>query len=77
MTPGSILHRSFVNFVCFQGDFLDTYHNLIMKGVMAYRWLNKYCSNAKYIIKVRQTMFDIMMTYIIEMEMEMEMVVYY
>ncbi|XP_045159394.2 beta-1,3-galactosyltransferase 1-like isoform X1 [Mercenaria mercenaria] len=35
-----------------QGDFIDDYHNLTYKGVMAYKWLSEKCRNAKIILKV-------------------------
>jgi beta-1,3-galactosyltransferase 1 len=35
-----------------QGDFIDDYHNLTYKGVMAYRWLTEKCRNAKIVLKV-------------------------
>ena len=34
------------------GDFLDSYHNLTVKGVMGYRWVSKHCSNARHILKI-------------------------
>ncbi|XP_045166401.1 uncharacterized protein LOC123529893 [Mercenaria mercenaria] len=35
-----------------QGDFIDDYHNLTLKGVMAYKWLTERCRNAELILKV-------------------------
>ena len=35
-----------------QGDFIDDYHNLTLKGVMAYKWLTERCRNAKIVLKV-------------------------
>ncbi|XP_060591470.1 beta-1,3-galactosyltransferase 1-like [Ruditapes philippinarum] len=35
-----------------QGSFNDTYHNLTLKGVMAYKWLSERCKNAKFILKI-------------------------
>ncbi|XP_053394423.1 beta-1,3-galactosyltransferase 1-like [Mercenaria mercenaria] len=35
-----------------QGDFIDSYHNITYKGVMAYKWLNEKCRNAKTVLKV-------------------------
>ncbi|XP_053407386.1 lactosylceramide 1,3-N-acetyl-beta-D-glucosaminyltransferase A-like [Mercenaria mercenaria] len=35
-----------------QGDFIDSYHNLTLKGVMTYKWLAERCKNAKFILKV-------------------------
>lgn len=33
-------------------DFVDDYHNLTLKGVMGYRWVNDYCSNSKIVLKI-------------------------
>lgn len=35
-----------------QGDFIDDYHNLTLKGVMAYKWLTERCRNAELVLKV-------------------------
>lgn len=35
-----------------QGDFIDDYHNLTLKGVMAYKWLTERCRNADLVLKV-------------------------
>jgi beta-1,3-galactosyltransferase 1 len=35
-----------------QGDFIDDYHNLTLKGVMAYKWLTEHCRNAELVLKV-------------------------
>ncbi|XP_055957974.1 beta-1,3-galactosyltransferase 1-like [Patella vulgata] len=40
-----------------QGDFLDHYHNLTHKGVLAFRWVSEYCSHAKVIVKVDDDIF--------------------
>ncbi|KAK0061981.1 beta-1 3-galactosyltransferase 1 [Biomphalaria pfeifferi] len=34
------------------GDFLDSYYNLSIKGVMGYRWVSQYCANSKYVFKI-------------------------
>lgn len=34
------------------GNFNDTYQNLTLKGVMAYKWINERCRNAKFILKI-------------------------
>ncbi|ESO87749.1 hypothetical protein LOTGIDRAFT_67146, partial [Lottia gigantea] len=34
-----------------QGNFVDSYHNLTHKAVMALRWIYEYCSSARYVIK--------------------------
>ncbi|CAF0833343.1 unnamed protein product [Adineta ricciae] len=35
-----------------QEDFLDSYKNLTYKGIMALKWISKFCPNTKYILKV-------------------------
>ncbi|XP_041356773.1 beta-1,3-galactosyltransferase 1-like [Gigantopelta aegis] len=40
-----------------QGDFLDTYHNLTHKGVLAYRWTQDFCQQAEMIVKVDDDVF--------------------
>lgn len=40
-----------------QGDFLDSYHNLTHKGVLAYRWITEHCNNTEMIIKVDDDVF--------------------
>ena len=35
-----------------QEDFLDSYKNLTYKGIMALKWVSKFCPNTKYILKV-------------------------
>ncbi|CAF0917999.1 unnamed protein product [Didymodactylos carnosus] len=35
-----------------QEDFIDSYKNLTYKGVMALKWISKYCPNTHYILKV-------------------------
>ncbi|KAL3864731.1 hypothetical protein ACJMK2_006388 [Sinanodonta woodiana] len=35
-----------------QGDFIDDYHNLTHKGILGYRWVTRYCENAKFIFKI-------------------------
>ena len=34
------------------GNFSDTYHNLTTKSIMLFQWFTKYCSNARFLIKV-------------------------
>lgn len=48
----SVVHGDIV-----QGHFQDSYHNLTHKGVLAYRWVNEFCSNADLIVKVDDDMF--------------------
>ncbi|XP_062988091.1 UDP-GalNAc:beta-1,3-N-acetylgalactosaminyltransferase 1 [Elgaria multicarinata webbii] len=40
-----------------QQDFLDTYSNLTLKTVMAFRWLTEFCSNAQYVMKTDSDVF--------------------
>ncbi|ESO93937.1 hypothetical protein LOTGIDRAFT_228644 [Lottia gigantea] len=40
-----------------QGDFLDTYHNLTHKGVLAFRWVSEYCNHSKLVVKIDDDMF--------------------
>ena len=46
-----------------QGDFIDSYHNLTLKGLLALKWITKYCTNAEFVIKadddVVPNMFEI------------------
>lgn len=35
-----------------QGNFNDTYKTLSYKSLIAWKWINNHCSNAKYVIKV-------------------------
>jgi hypothetical protein len=35
-----------------QGNFIDAYRNLSFKSLIAWKWINKYCSNSKFIIKI-------------------------
>ncbi|KAH9520322.1 hypothetical protein Btru_060494, partial [Bulinus truncatus] len=39
------------------GGFLDTYHNLTLKAVMGFRWLNNTCRDAKLVIKMDDDVF--------------------
>ena len=34
-----------------QGDYIDAYRNLTHKGVMAYKWIQERCRNAKVVLK--------------------------
>ncbi|KAK6183916.1 hypothetical protein SNE40_006486 [Patella caerulea] len=40
-----------------QGDFLDHYHNLTHKGILAFRWISEYCNHSKLIVKVDDDVF--------------------
>lgn len=47
------INREFNHFKdMLQGDFKDDYHNLTLKGVMAYKWLTERCRNARFVMKV-------------------------
>ncbi|XP_050404508.1 beta-1,3-galactosyltransferase 5 isoform X2 [Patella vulgata] len=35
-----------------QGDFIDSYHNLTIKGVMGLHWVSRYCPHVKYVVKL-------------------------
>jgi len=35
-----------------QNDFMDTYYNLTIKTIMGFKWVTRYCQNAKYTLKV-------------------------
>ncbi|KAI8778876.1 beta-1,3-galactosyltransferase 1 [Biomphalaria glabrata] len=34
------------------GDFIDSYHNLSLKGIMGYSWVSRHCSNSKFVVKI-------------------------
>ena len=40
-----------------QGDFLDTYQNLSLKGVLGFRWVSQYCARARHVIKMDDDVF--------------------
>ena len=40
-----------------QEDFLDTYRNLTYKAVAALRWISRYCSHARYVLKTDDDIF--------------------
>ena len=35
-----------------QEDFLDSYYNLTLKTIMGMKWVSKYCTKAKFVLKV-------------------------
>lgn len=39
-----------------QDDFIDTYHNLTYKSMMAMKWIDKYCRDIKFILKADDDM---------------------
>ncbi|XP_021249642.1 UDP-GalNAc:beta-1,3-N-acetylgalactosaminyltransferase 1 isoform X1 [Numida meleagris] len=38
-------------------DFMDTYNNLTLKTIMAFRWVAEFCSNARFIMKTDTDVF--------------------
>jgi len=40
-----------------QGNFLDTYKNLTLKHLTAFRWVMKYCNTSKFVMKVDDDAF--------------------
>lgn len=40
-----------------QQDFLDTYYNLTLKTIMAFRWVTEFCPNAQYVMKTDSDVF--------------------
>ncbi|XP_077204640.1 UDP-GalNAc:beta-1,3-N-acetylgalactosaminyltransferase 1 [Paroedura picta] len=38
-------------------DFLDTYNNLTLKTIMAFRWVAEFCSNTQYVMKTDSDVF--------------------
>ncbi|KAM9231705.1 UDP-GalNAc:beta-1,3-N-acetylgalactosaminyltransferase 1 [Leptosomus discolor] len=38
-------------------DFVDTYDNLTLKTIMAFRWVTEFCSNARFIMKTDDDVF--------------------
>ncbi|XP_028907343.1 UDP-GalNAc:beta-1,3-N-acetylgalactosaminyltransferase 1 [Ornithorhynchus anatinus] len=38
-------------------DFVDTYENLTLKTILAFRWVTEFCPNAKYIMKTDSDVF--------------------
>ncbi|KAL3878787.1 hypothetical protein ACJMK2_031115 [Sinanodonta woodiana] len=48
----SSLHRDIV-----QGNFMDSYHNLTHKGVLGFRWISEFCSQARFLVKVDDDVF--------------------
>ena len=40
-----------------QGDFEDSYKNLTLKGLLAFKWLTQHCQNAKFALKADDDAF--------------------
>ncbi|NXC66091.1 B3GL1 acetylgalactosaminyltransferase, partial [Anhinga anhinga] len=38
-------------------DFMDTYDNLTLKTIMAFRWVSEFCSNARFVMKTDADVF--------------------
>uniref|UniRef100_A0A8D0F928 Hexosyltransferase n=1 Tax=Strix occidentalis caurina TaxID=311401 RepID=A0A8D0F928_STROC len=38
-------------------DFMDTYDNLTLKTIMAFRWVTEFCPNAKFLMKTDADVF--------------------
>ncbi|NXI48887.1 B3GL1 acetylgalactosaminyltransferase, partial [Chloroceryle aenea] len=38
-------------------DFMDTYDNLTLKTIMAFRWVTEFCSNARFLMKTDTDVF--------------------
>lgn len=47
-----------------QGDFIDSYYNMTLKGVMGYKWLNERCKNAEVILKTDDDVIVNMFTFL-------------
>ena len=47
-----------------QGNFIDSYYNITLKGIMAYKWLYERCSNVKIILKVDDDVIINMFTFL-------------
>ncbi|KAJ1061497.1 hypothetical protein K5549_020610, partial [Capra hircus] len=45
-------------------EFLDTYNNLTLKTIMAFRWVTEFCPNARYIMK---TDTDVFINYLLDL----------
>lgn len=56
-TQTLIEHESLVNSDIVQGNFIDSYHNLTLKGVLWLRWVSENCPQAKLIVKVDDDVF--------------------
>lgn len=57
------LHRDYLEFESkrygdiVQENFVDTYHNLSIKGVGALKWISEHCSHAEYVLKTDDDIF--------------------
>lgn len=40
-----------------QYDFLDSYYNLTLKSVLLLKWINNYCQNVSYVMKIDDDVF--------------------
>lgn len=48
-------HRKYGDIV--QGDFVDHYRNLTLKGLLGLQWVRRYCPQARYVIKADDDAF--------------------
>ncbi|XP_066477635.1 UDP-GalNAc:beta-1,3-N-acetylgalactosaminyltransferase 1-like [Tiliqua scincoides] len=53
----SIIEESIFYGDIIQQDFLDTYFNLTLKTIMAFKWVTEFCSNARYVMKTDSDVF--------------------
>jgi beta-1,3-galactosyltransferase 1 len=55
-----IVEESKTHLDVIQGNFLDSYRNLTYKCVMGLQWVQNYCNNTKFVVKVDDdTMIDV------------------
>ena len=47
-----IKNESDLNGDLIQGNFNDTYRNLPYKLLTAFKWISRYCSNAKFVVRI-------------------------
>ncbi len=40
-----------------QGNFIDNYDNLTLKGISALHWIERYCNTTKFVLKIDDDMF--------------------
>ncbi|KAJ6669400.1 hypothetical protein lerEdw1_008209 [Lerista edwardsae] len=53
----SVEDESFLYGDVIRQDFLDTYYNLTLKTIMAFRWVTEFCPNARYVMKTDSDVF--------------------
>ena len=57
LTSSLIQNESDLNGDIIQGNFTDTYRNLTYKLLTAFKWISKYCTNAKFIVRIHGDIF--------------------